>query len=50
MQSMVHSLSLEESDVEEGGIEVDKLEEVHLGNETVIILTLSAVKLCSNVK
>ena len=42
-----HSLALEEGNVEDGGVEVDKLEEVHLGDEAVVVLRLSAVELCS---
>ena len=38
-------LALEEGDVEDGGVEVDKLEEKHLGDETVIILSLGTVQL-----
>ena len=38
-------LSLQEGNVEEGGVEVDKLEEIHLCDETVIIVTLCPVQL-----
>ena len=38
-------LSFEESNVEEGGVEVDKLEQVHLADEAVIIFGLGAVEL-----
>ena len=38
-------LSFEESNVEEGGVKVDKLEQVHLTDEAVIIFGLGAVEL-----
>ena len=41
------SLSLEEGNVEERSVEVDKLEDVHLCNEAVVVVSLSAVKFCS---
>ena len=40
-----HSLALEEGNVEDGGIEVDKLEDVHLGCKAVVIFCLSAMEL-----
>lgn len=45
-----NSLSFEECDVEERGIEVDKLKEVHLGSVAVIIVTLCSVKFCRMVE
>ena len=42
-----NSLSLEEGDVEQGRVEVDKLEEVHLCDETVVIISLCSVQLCN---
>ena len=41
-----HSLSPEEGDVEDGGIEVDKLEDVEFGDEAVLVLCLCAVEFC----
>lgn len=37
-------LSLEECNVENGGVEVDKLKEIHFHYETVFILGLSFVQ------
>lgn len=45
-----NSLSFEECDVEQRGIEVDKLKEVHLGSVAVIIVTLCSVKFCRMVE
>ena len=45
-KSRKNSLSFEECDVEQGGIEVDKLKEVHLGSIAVIMVALCAVKFC----
>ena len=42
----IHSLSLEEGDVEEGRVEVDKLEQVHLADEAVIVFSLGSMELC----
>ena len=39
-----YSLSFEEGNVEERGIKVDKLKEVHLGDETVIIFSLGTME------
>ena len=39
------SLSLNEGNVEQGCIQVHKLEEVHLGDEVIIVLCLKAVVL-----
>ena len=41
-----HSLAPEESDVEDGGIEVDKLEDVEFGDEAVFVLCCCAVEFC----
>ena len=40
------SLSFEECNVEKGGVKVNKLKDVHLGNEAVIILSLGAMEFC----
>ena len=40
-----YSLSLEEGNVKEGGIEVDKLEQVHFDGEAVLVFSLSTVEL-----
>jgi hypothetical protein len=37
-------LSLEEGDIEQGGVKIQKLEEVHLGDKIVIEVSLGAVK------
>ena len=44
-----NSLSFEVCDVEQGSVEVDKLEEIHLGDVAVIIVRLCAVKFCGKV-
>ena len=41
-----HSLAPEESNVEDGGIEVNKLEDVEFGDEAVFVLSLCAVEFC----
>ena len=41
-----HSRSFEESDVEDGCVEVDKLEDVEFGDEAVFVLCLCAVEFC----
>ena len=46
---MICLLSLDESDVEERGVEVEELEDVHLEGELVFIFSLSAVKLCRRI-
>ena len=43
----LNSLSLEESNVEERGIKVDKLEEIHLEGEVIFILSLSTMQFYS---
>ena len=42
----MHSRSFEESDVEDGCVEVDKLEDVQFGDEAVFVLCLCAVEFC----
>ena len=42
----MHSRSFEESDVEDGCVEVDKLEDVEFGDEAVFVLCLCAVEFC----
>lgn len=44
------SPSFEESHVERGRVEVDKLEDEHLENEGVVVLRLCAVHLCEREK
>ena len=39
-------LSLKECDVDEGGVEVDELEEIHFGNKAIIIFGLSSMQFC----
>ena len=41
-----HSLAPEESNVEDGGIEVNKLEDVEFGDEAVFVLCCGAMKFC----
>lgn len=45
-----NSLSLQVGNVEQGSVEVDTLEEIHLGDEGVIVISLGAVKLCGRYK
>ncbi len=40
-----HLLSLVEGNIEDGSIVVDTLKDIHLGDKTIIIVTLSAMKL-----
>ena len=40
------SLSFEECNVEKGGVKVNELKDVHLGNKAVIILSLGAMEFC----
>ena len=42
-----HWLALEESDVDDGRVEVDELEDEHFEDELVFELRLSPVHLCS---
>ena len=44
----VDLLSLDVGDVEERSVEVDKLEDVHLCDEAVVVIRLSPVQLCGN--
>ena len=44
--STPHSLPSEESNVEDGCVEVDKLEDVEFGDEAVFVLCLCAVEFC----
>lgn len=46
MKDHLNSLSLEEGNIEEGGVKVDKLKEVHLSDETVIVISLGSVQFC----
>ena len=45
-QTLCHSLAPEESNVEYGYIEVNKLEDVEFGDEAVFVLCLCAVEFC----
>ena len=42
----LNSRSFEECNVEDGSVEVDKLEDVQFGDETVLVLSLCAVEFC----
>ena len=42
---MINLLSFEEANVEEGGIEVDKLEQIHFESERVFVFSISPMKL-----
>lgn len=44
---VANSLPLEECNVEKGGVKVNELKEIHLGNETVIIFSLGAMEFCN---
>ena len=44
----IDSLSLEESNIKDGGVKVNKLEDIHLSSEVVIKFGRCAMKFCNN--